>query len=220
MDSTRSSKEFPGFNHLYELRGSSGNGFRVDLESDGDPLPIVRGEAEPKAPLVGRWTMGHRSAHDIIWTTWAIPIIVCKRVIDIFTANNFTGWRTYDVEIYAKGGSRVPDFFGLSVVGRCGPFDNTRCERVMVQLPGTVRATLKYKGTYFDEGSWDGSDLFMSSQPWTGVVMVTERVQKALTGAKPKIRDLRFESLDSTLADAILFKDRTSAEKPTERGAP
>jgi hypothetical protein len=195
MDSHPVSKPFPGFSHLYSL-GETYGGFRAHLDWDGrhadETLALTRAEATPSGPIPLYYRMGRAVPSDVIWTTGLHPVIVHKRVIDLLLDHRFTGWGTYPVEVYGKQGEPYPDYLGLSFTGRCGPIDGSRSERTLVEMPGGL--VPHWKGIYFDEQSWDGSDFFMCSDG-KGWMFVTEDVVKAFK--KTKVRGVTFDSLDS-----------------------
>jgi hypothetical protein len=103
----------------------------------------------------------------------------------------FTGWRTYPVHLYAKDGARIPGYHGLAIHGRCGPLDDSRSVQLDTIYPGGVFP--KWYGLYFDEETWDGSDLFMTSseQAW---IFVVEAVKRAFE--KAKLTNVEFTALD------------------------
>lgn len=191
MDSEATSRPFPGFAHLYEVGQSYGT-FRGRLECDRtEALALTRAEMLPARPIPLRYEMGRAVPKDVVWSG-ATPIIVHRRVIDLLLDHRFTGWGTYPVEVYGKLGELYPDYLGLSFGGRCGPLDGSRSEKIMVEMPGGLIP--HWRGYYFDEASWDGSDFFMCSDQ-TGVKFVTEDVVKAFK--KAKVRGIPFEALDS-----------------------
>ena len=44
----------------------------------------------------------------------------------IAVAQDFTGWRTYDIELFGRDGVPIPGYHGLAIHGRCGPMDGLR----------------------------------------------------------------------------------------------
>lgn len=188
------SRPFPGFERLYWVKQSFST-FRGELgvEHDRDmPLSLTRGETTPPAPIPIYYAMGPTIPSDVIWTTSTYPLIIHRRVIDLLLDNRLTGWGTYPVEVYGKQGEFCPDYVGFSVVGRCGPLDGGRSVEIMRQMPGGLFPG--WRGIYFNEASWDGSDFFTTTD-WLGFDFVTEDVVKVFKRAR--IKGVEFEPLDS-----------------------
>lgn len=184
MASGRTSRSFPGFSGVH-LLGEPGNSraFRGDVALDrSDALAVTRAEKR-LARVQVRWTMGRAIAADVIWSTLAAPLLVSDRVVDLLEGGGFCGWKTYPVELSGKDGSQINGYHGLSVDGRCGTIDNARSERVDKLMPGGVFPV--WRGVYFDEATWDGSDLFMPANTWSWIFVV-EAVRRAFTAAKVK----------------------------------
>jgi hypothetical protein len=57
-----------------------------------------------------------------------------------------------------------------------------RSREITVERPGVGQITL-FKGRYFDETEWDGSDLFMPSDR-TGLVFMLDHVRDAVQAAR------------------------------------
>jgi hypothetical protein len=89
------------------------------------------------------------------------------------------------VTVISKGGKRIPGYVGLVITGRCDPADYTKSEIVLRRYPRGLFPS--FRGRYFVETSWDGSDLFMeradSSGSTTAWIYLTDRVRDALTQA-------------------------------------
>jgi hypothetical protein len=139
--------------------------------------------------------MGRRTPSQVIYTTWASPIILSRRLVDTLREHGFTGWRTYPVELFGKSGERITGYEGLAVTGRCGPVDESKSEHFKKQYPGGLFT--KLRGYYFNPESWDGSDLFMPSG-W-GAKFVVQEVKDALTEAG--IDNIEFTRLDQVEHD-------------------
>jgi hypothetical protein len=74
---------------------------------------------DPNHPLDFRITYGTKR-NDFLGDGF-MPI-VSQRVVDLFTQEKFTGWRTYPVRVFDKKGAPLvgESFFGLTVHGRGG----------------------------------------------------------------------------------------------------
>ena len=187
---------FPGFDNIYRLGDPVLNAhFRGRMEAESDTLlDVDRGEMIPEQPIPVRHDAGGKP-RDVIWTTWAIPVVVSERVIDLLRASGFTGWATYPVTVYDRDGATLDGYRGLSTSGRCGPLDYSRSEPVSVPVPGGGEG-LQYRGKYFDPASWDGSDFFLPSSGFGGRFVVAA-VKRAFEDAK--IRNVDFERLSEAL---------------------
>jgi hypothetical protein len=193
MVSELASKAFPGFSNTYALGEGSFNTFRVDIETSiEDAWAVLRAEKSPPVPVEARYAMGRTKPSDFIRTTLATPFIISDRVVEILKAGGFSGWRTYPIDLFDKGGVRIPGYHGLAVHGRCGPVDDSRSVKLDKILPGGIFP--RWYGLFFDPATWDGSDVFMTSsdQAW---VFVVEAVKRAFERAQ--VTNVRFESLDT-----------------------
>ena len=159
----------PDYGQLFSLSDPVANKpFRGDFVPGEIALGLSRGDLRCDKPVHINWAMGAALPADIIWTTSGCPLIVHARVIDLFEMHGLTGWTGYPVQVRAKNGTRLPDYIGLSITGRCGPIDLTRSEIVLRQFP---RGWIPYfQGHFFAHDTWDGSDLFMESADALGKV--------------------------------------------------
>lgn len=109
--------------------------------------------------------------------------------------HRISGWRTYPVNVMDKLGEPQPDYEGLVVTGRCGNVDLARSIVVLSEYPTGWYP--HFLGHYFEESSWDGSDIFMETPDSAGRVtahkFVTEKVRLAFE--KAKIKNARLERL-------------------------
>ena len=179
-------KPFPGFDRVYRAHDPGTPEFRarVDDFSVEDAFAALRGERVPSVPVSARWVMGRRVPRDFIWTTLAVPFIASDRVFDLLRKHAFTGWSTFPVELLNDAGECISTYHGLVVYGRCGPRQKERS--ALIAKLGPVGKTIEvYKGLFFDEHRWDGSDVFMPDDG-TGLVFVVQEVRDALTAAKVK----------------------------------
>jgi hypothetical protein len=154
----------------------------------GQEFDLLRGDWVPPEPLEVRWEMGRKSPSDVVWTTLAVPVIVNARVLEVLRDGGFSGWSTYPVVVHDKAGEVVEGYVGLVVTGRCGAMDNARSPKVDRKFPGGVFEV--YKGLFFDEREWDGSDVFCPAGS-SGWVFVVPRVAEALRAAK--VRNVSLE---------------------------
>ena len=201
MDSPSTSRDFPGFDKLFEMNDPlADRPYRgdVDVEWVKKGFVFIRGEVVPEEAVAVTHAMGEAIPQDVIWTTSVAFLVVSQRFIDILLDNRFTGWSTYPVEVYSKAGELLPGYFGFSVGGRCGPIEYEKSQVIYEDMPGG--RVPSYKGLYFDPDSWDGSDFFMPSDRG-GWKLTLEPVKRALE--KAKVRNIRFKRLDETVRPTL-----------------
>lgn len=169
----------------------------------GDPsLRLLRGDWNPTNAVRLTRDSGASDPVDVIWTTLALPLLVSQRVIDLLEANAFTGWCTFPVVVQNGTKAIVPGYHGLAITGRCGPLEGSRSRVVLRDYPAMlVEERVGYR---FDEASWDGSDLFCSTDG-SAIIVCTAAVKGALERAK--VRNLKFTCLsDLTIYDEAILK--------------
>jgi hypothetical protein len=135
--------------------------------------------------------MGKSRPEDVVWTTLAIPLLVSKRVVEILQRANFSGWRAVPVDLLGSDVREKFEYFLVSINGRCGPIDRSRSLIVDKVMPGGIFSY--WRGVYFDNNSWDGSDIFMADGK--GYIFVLEGVKAALQAAE--VKNLEFKQLDT-----------------------
>jgi hypothetical protein len=117
---------------------------------------------------------------------------VSERIIAALRASKASGWATYPVRLEDENGVEVTGYHGLIVTGRCGAIDNARSVQVEKVVTGNPKGHAPvWRGLYFAEESWDGSDIFRPAA--TGYIFATQKVRVALDGAK--VTNLSFAAL-------------------------
>lgn len=125
-----------------------------------DRFRLFNGDYVPTAPLrfrrhLGRVPVDHMTGGDTAF------VFLSDRVIESFVANGFTGWATYPVELFGSDRQIIAGYQGLAVTGRCGPIDDARSAPYIAPPPVPEGESSRWwRGLYFDEASWDGSDIF------------------------------------------------------------
>jgi hypothetical protein len=169
-----------------------------------DSLELFQGEVIPSSPVQYRQHLGSAVA-DLMLGADPMLLIISDKMVQTFQEIRATGWTTYPVVCRTRGGEVVSSRWGLSVIGRCGPPLWKRSGRFQRRLaPGAPPAPY-LRGLYFDDGSWDGTDIF--SPAGTGFVIVVERVYRALRAAK--VRNFKFKRLSEF---EMLDHERMAAE--------
>lgn len=192
--SRRNDTQFPGFEHLWRIGDPVRSKYvRLRLESavgDLDPLSLLRGESPPPPDLAVRVAHGHQT-DPFLWTTSGNLVVLRSSVVRTLVDQGVTGWGRYQL---GDPTGQLGEVWGLTVLGRCGALDDRRVEWVERTLPGGTYAYAK--GVYFDERSWDGSDIFSTADS-TGFCFVTERVVRCLAQLDPK--NIKLERLTDVL---------------------
>jgi hypothetical protein len=157
---------------------------------------LLRGEIYPDTPVMYRRLSG-KNAYDFVYTSSLSVRLISRRVEDLLRVNGFTGWTTFPARLFGVRHIELEGYSGLSITGRCGPIDprkgalrawptnhlkNKHANEATLSCydrPTTPFSTLV--GTYFDENTWDGSDLFLPGD-WSSV-FITQQVRDAFTNA-------------------------------------
>lgn len=163
--------------------------FRAELANDmlylstSDILNLKKGELNPPVPVPYRYAGGKTIPEDFIWTATS-GFIISDRIRELFVSCNFTGWKTYPISLYGKGGNLIDGYHGFAVTGRVGEIDFSRSKIVSIPPIVVGKPNIVKMGIYFDESSWDGNDFF-----FTMGISVTGRVVEALQKLTPKVKN-------------------------------
>jgi len=156
------------------------NAARVD-----EPLNVVQnrdigvaiGEWLPKESL--RFVQYEGTEwYDLVGTQFATLKLFSKRVLDAFAAAGVTGWEAVPVVVTNESDQPVSNYSLLVVTGRSGRIDNSRSVQTDWLLRGKPTGKKVWKGYYFEEGTWDGSDVFAPLD--TALFFVTSKVKAIL----------------------------------------
>ena len=138
-----------------------------------DAERLLRGALVPTAPVGFKIFMGAKAGDWIVGGTTHLALL-SERFITALQDLGATGWSSYPVVVADAKVGYLDGYRGLSVHGRCGPV--LLSERVAsIRRVGPGPPLRLWRGLPFDESTWDGSDIFMSSGPVTAV-MVSRRV--------------------------------------------
>lgn len=108
---------------------------------------------------------------DFLWTGFTPLVCISKRVVALLEEHQFTGWSTYPVEVYDRKGQYLPDYFGFAITGKAGERDRSRSEIITRPPPAPAGKPYQvYKGLFFNEQEWDGSDFFVLANSYWKIV--------------------------------------------------
>ena len=141
---------------------------------------LARGQWQPPESILLHAQSG-KQAVDVLWTTFPPIFCVSSRLVNLLMENSISGWSVYPVEVLGRKNESLPGYHGFSVIGPECQRDRSR-SHVITKLNAAGRPTQVYKGLYFNEDQWDGSDFFVV-RPFGGIV-VTERVHRLFRDAK------------------------------------
>ena len=165
---------------------------------------LFRGELRLEEPLrLGAYQGG--SPSDFLWAGLTHIVCISTRVAKLLTENEVTGWDTYPVTIFDREGKLVPGYSGFSVVGPACRWDRSRSQ--IVDKPPPVPGGMGYqvyRGLYFDEAQWDGSDFFLVQR--LNRTVVTAMV--ATLFKRKKVYNARLTPLPDVETDRIPWMER------------
>jgi len=165
---------------------------------------LFRGELKLQYPLQLGAYMGGQ-ATDFLWSSLTPLLVVSQKVVGLLEECRLTGWATYPVEVYDRKGDRLEGYSGFAITGRAGKRNRSRSRIITKPAPAPGgRSREVYKGLYFDEGQWDGSDIFLVG----GIKVVTRPLQQALKQAK--VTNVRFTPLPDV--EILVYLDRFDPE--------
>src|SRR5688572_7826261 len=132
-------------------------------------------------PVLFEYDSG-RDLFDILECGWPSLLLISAKLKAILEANNFSGWKTYSVEVFSKNNEKIEGYYGFSVIGRSGPIDYSLSSIFEKKLIESGPSGKFYKGQYFNTDTWDGNDFFLPKS-YFGII-VTERVATILSMEK------------------------------------
>lgn len=141
---------------------------------------LLTGKLRPSEPIAFSIAQG-RKGGDFFGTTHVALYLISARFVECLRRNNFTGWRTYPVDIQSEIPAGVGDLAlaGISALGTCGAIDESLSELVLVEPPVRGGLPMPYmRGAHFPADSWDGNDFFVPEG--TLYTCVTSRVREAV----------------------------------------
>jgi hypothetical protein len=170
----------------------SDDSYRTSIEVPGghDHFELLKATWVPGQPLRCRHFLGSHELTDALFTGFASLLLISQSLQDAMATAGLTGWRTFPVDLYDGETHIEGKYAGLSFVGRCGPILPPTGPALtdFPQLPSFPR----YRGLYFEESSWDGSDFWCSTDD-TAYRFVTNRARSLFEEVCPGC--LRFTPL-------------------------
>jgi hypothetical protein len=137
---------------------------------------------------------------DILRTSLPPFLCVSDKVINILKDNHFNGWSTYPVEVSDRNGNNLPSYYGFAVTSYSGERDISRSPILITYTAPDGRTSTAYKGFYFNENKWDGSDIFRVDN---GYIIVTKAVRDSFV--KNRIRNVKFISLPDEETNTLVY---------------
>lgn len=128
--------------------------------------------------------------YDVLWTTFPEILCISKKLADIFTNLDFTGWQCQSVIIKDPENVLPDEYYRFLITGPSYDLDSTRM--ILEDRPAPTplgKPYQVYRGLFFDESKYDGSDFFFISN----FIIITKRVKQALQ--KYHIRNIEITSL-------------------------
>jgi hypothetical protein len=171
--------------------GRTRGAFRARFTDLSLPVePYALGVGVPDTPVAFEYSSGS-SMYDWICTEFTSVLLISTELVELMQRASFTGWSTYPVELRDACDEVVPGYTGLSIVGRCGPLDDSNVP--IIELPSKRTGLLvpQRRGYSFDIDTWDGSDFFSPAR--SRMTIVTERVRDVFM--KERIKNVAFVRL-------------------------
>jgi len=140
-----------------------------------DPFGVFRGERRCPPGLRFHRVKGTKPM-DLVGTTLPPLTLWSRRAFEVLSSAAMTGWEAQPVSVDLSEGRDSSDYSLLIVLGRSGPVDNSLSGRAVLPPPAGGRTMPGWKGLFFDDSSWDGTDIFTPID--SGFVCVTRKVKE------------------------------------------
>jgi hypothetical protein len=163
---------------------------RADILTNAQANALVRGSLSLEETLVFKAGRGGK-ATDVLWAYDVYIYFFSERLRRLLAEEEISGWTTYPVELYDRKDNHLSGYQGIAVTGRECTRDRSRSQIVDKPPPAPGGQSRQvYRGLFFDESQWDGSDMFWVSE--VGIV-VTEKLYRLFQ--RHKIRNVEFTPL-------------------------
>ncbi len=98
---------------------------------------------------------------DLVGTGWLSLYLISTKFRAALEENKLTGWQTFSVEVFNKRKIVVEGFYGLSIIGKCGPINYSKSEMMTKRLVPTGPLVNRHRGLHVGLDQWDGMDFFI-----------------------------------------------------------
>jgi hypothetical protein len=116
--------------------------------------------------------------YDLVGTTYSGFYLLSRRAVSMLEREKVIGWRACSVRFKDEQDALIDGYSAIGIIGRCGYLDNTRSQKVTRLSPEADSSITSWIGMYFDEETWDGSDLFRPRG--TMLTLATARAKELL----------------------------------------
>jgi hypothetical protein len=132
-------------------------------------------------------TLPTRAARDDLVWTWGSELLLRDRVLELFNANGFTGFRAKPVKVkFKRPDGDPPRLWELNVTGWGGMAGAESGIKLVEECSacGLLRySACENPGKLIDTSNWDGSDFFMV-WPLPKFIFVTDRVARLIRDSR------------------------------------
>ena len=188
-------------NNFYALRSklvsSTFQAIPIGLTSPKDKLgkfeedKLISGEYKSISfPVIFRQKGGNKLV-DILDTGWPNLYLISSKMKNVLDNDQLTGWKIFEISLWDKENKQVPNYFGLSVIGRCGSIDYTKSEIIEKRIVPEGPLCKFYKGLNAGLDTWDYSDFFLPEK--SSGIIVSSKAADALI--KSKLTNVVLENL-------------------------
>ena len=162
-------------------------------------IEVATGAWLPKEPLRFVQYEG-KEWYDLVGSQYASLQLFSTRILAAFSAAGVTGWQGAPVVVASKSRKPVSNYALLVVTGRSGRLDNSLSVQTDWLLRGKPTGKKVWKGLYFEDGTWDGSDVFAPSG--TAFFFVTSKVKAVLE--REQATNIRLEPLSEVVRATLM----------------
>ena len=168
--------KFPGFDHFFVLSPAfQASAIHVrPIDFSENPFSIARAEHRIDAPLGFEISSG-TSEVDLVASEDPPLCLFSSEMKLLLQRHDLTGWGTFPIKLVSRTLNLTRHYEGFTVSGRCGKVQNHRSTKVTCLPPPGGRSYQAYKGLFFEEMSWDGTDIFMPED--VSYIIVSARTQ-------------------------------------------
>ncbi|MEZ4843271.1 MAG: hypothetical protein R3A43_03355 [Bacteroidia bacterium] len=187
------------FDDTYSTKNYKG---KVELDAR-DWVKALRCELE-LTQLSIQHAEGAKSPNAFFWNGVLSPFCINEELKMLFEDNNITGVKYIPANVKDKNGELMSGkYFAVCIQGRIGPIDYFRSEVIFKESPSGMIVP-QFKGEYFNESSWDGSDFVMTRPDEFGHITASIYTSRKVRDLfkKHKISFVKFTSLPTSTTDS------------------